>query len=309
MQPNSGNKKYLKLSVIIGGSLLILFLVGGYILQRERKHLIEEKEAFVALERSKMEDELTELQAEYGAQVEKIRTGSGYGEQYMNLSSDSLLEQMGAQRAKIERLTEELKAVRAADAKRIGELSKEIQSLRKVLKFYVSQVDSLQRINTQLSEENRQVKSNMASVQAEAQRLRTERNTLTHQVAKAARLEARNIRCLPLDKRGKKTNRIDRVQTVQIDLTISKNITASPGARTIYVRILNPNDQPVVANGALFSYEGVSLQATLNKSIEYGGEDLPVTIYWNINETLLNGVYRLHFFADGEMIGSTSLAL
>lgn len=304
------SKKYARLSIIIvGAAVLLLLLVGGYLLYQERERLVEEKEAFVALEKSKMEDELTELQAEYGLQVEKIRTGSGYGEQYMNLSSDSLLEQLGSQRAKIERLSEELKAVKAADAKRIGELSREVQTLRKVLKTYVSQVDSLQRLNTQLTEENRKVKSNMASVQAEAARLRTEKTTLTDQVARAARLEARDIRCLSLDKRGKKTRRIDRIQTVQIDLTIAKNITATPGGRTIYVRILNPNDQPVLSNGATFQYEGAILQSTIAKAVEYGGEDLSVTLYWNINETLLSGTYRLHFFADGEMIGSTSLVL
>ncbi len=228
----------------------------------------------------------------------------------MHLSSDSLLEQLGTERAKIERLSEELRAVKAADAKRIGELSKEVQTLRKVLKSYVSQVDSLQRLNTQLTEENRQVKSNMETVRAEAERLRSEKSTLTHQVARAARLEARNIRCVTLDKRGKKSSRIDRIETVQIDLTIAKNITATPGGRTIYARILNPNDQPVASsNGAIFSYEGSQLQATLSKSVEYGGEELPITLYWNINETLLNGTYRIHLFADGEMIGSTSLTL
>ncbi len=304
------DKKNIKLLLIVTAVMALLLSIGGYLLQRERKQLQTEKEAFVALEKSKMEDELTELQAEYGLQVEKIRTGSGYGEQYMHLSSDSLLEQLGTERAKIERLSEELRAVKAADAKRIGELSKEVQTLRKVLKSYVSQVDSLQRLNTQLTEENRQVKSNMETVRAEAERLRSEKSTLTHQVARAARLEARNIRCVTLDKRGKKSSRIDRIETVQIDLTIAKNITATPGSRTIYARILNPNDQPVASsNGAIFSYEGSQLQATLSKSVEYGGEELPITLYWNINETLLNGTYRIHLFADGEMIGSTSLTL
>ncbi len=304
------DKKNIKLLLIVTAVMALLLSIGGYLLQRERKQLQTEKEAFVALEKSKMEDELTELQAEYGIQVEKIRTGSGYGEQYMHLSSDSLLEQLGTERAKIERLSEELRAVKAADAKRIGELSKEVQTLRKVLKSYVSQVDSLQRLNTQLTEENRQVKSNMETVRAEAERLRSEKSTLTHQVARAARLEARNIRCVTLDKRGKKSSRIDRIETVQIDLTIAKNITATPGGRTIYARILNPNDQPVASsNGAIFSYEGSQLQATLSKSVEYGGEELPITLYWNINETLLNGTYRIHLFADGEMIGSTSLTL
>ncbi len=74
------DKKNIKLLLIVTAVMALLLSIGGYLLQRERKQLQTEKEAFVALEKSKMEDELTELQAEYGLQVEKIRTGSGYGE-------------------------------------------------------------------------------------------------------------------------------------------------------------------------------------------------------------------------------------
>lgn len=301
--------KIITLSVAAGIGVIFLALMGILYIQSEKKKLSEEKEAFVALERNKMQDELAELQAEYGLQVEKIRSGSGYGEQYMHLSSDSLLEQLGSERAKVERLAEELHSVKATDAKRIGQLSKEVQTLRKILKSYVSQVDSLQRINTQLQEENKQVRDNIATVEAEAQRLRTEKNSLTNQVARAARLDTRDIRCTALDKKGKKTNKIDRVRTIQIDLTLQKNVTAQPGSRTIYIRILNPNDQPVTAMGGAFTYEGSTLQATVSKVIEYGGEEMPITMYWNINETLLSGTYRVALFADGEIIGQTTIVL
>ena len=48
----------------------------------------------------------------------------------MHIVPDSLLDQLGEAQAKINRLTEELRAVKDTDAKRINELSQEITSLR-----------------------------------------------------------------------------------------------------------------------------------------------------------------------------------
>jgi hypothetical protein len=42
----------------------------------------------------------------------------------------------------------------------------------------------------------------------------------------------------------------------------------------------------------------------MRKTIEYGGEETTVTTYWNVNEFLGAGEYRVSIFADGNMIGS-----
>ena len=46
----------------------------------------------------------------------------------------------------------------------------------------------------------------------------------------------------------------------------------------------------------------------MKKAVEYNGEETPVTTYWNINEFLSEGTYRVSIFAEGNMIGSRSFS-
>ena len=42
----------------------------------------------------------------------------------------------------------------------------------------------------------------------------------------------------------------------------------------------------------------------MKKSIEYTGEEMPVTLYWPVTQVLETGQYRVSVFVDGNMIGS-----
>ena len=298
--------------LIVAAFVVVVFLLGLLffsLLSRERRHLDKGKKELVEMERAKMQEELSILQEEFGIQAQKIRGASGYGENRLHIVSDSLLDQLGEAQAKINRLTEELCAVKDTDAKRINELSQEITSLRKVLRSYVEQIDSLQRINTELREENQKMSDHIEATEAESRRLAGEKNSLTAQVARAARLEAQGLRTATLDKRGRTTQRIEKIQSIKIEGTIARNVTAQPGRRILYLRILNPNDQALAGDGAAFSYEGSTLHSSASKEIEYGGEDLPFVLYWNVAETLLVGTYRVELFADGSLVGRTSFTL
>ena len=55
-----------------------------------------------------------------------------------------------------------------------------------------------------------------------------------------------------------------------------------------------------------FTYENREIGYSMKKYIEYTGEEQAVTMYWDIEEFLQPGTYRLFLFADGVMIGSNS---
>ena len=51
-----------------------------------------------------------------------------------------------------------------------------------------------------------------------------------------------------------------------------------------------------------------SLQSSMQKTIEYGGQETPVTLFWTVNQALLEGTYNVSIFTDGNMIGSRSFS-
>ena len=57
------------------------------------------------------------------------------------------------EQAKVQRLMEELRTVKSTNAKEIARLKKELATLRKIMRNYVIQIDSLNRANEQLKVE------------------------------------------------------------------------------------------------------------------------------------------------------------
>ena len=296
--------------VLIAPLAVIVALVIGFIfiLRSQRTELEEEKAVLVNQQRDIMEEELTKLAAEYDIQYKKL--SAGQGEQKFSLATDSLISQILAERAKVEQLQKELKASKATSAKRIDQLSREVTTLRNVLRTYVVQIDSLQATNERLRAENTEVKENYNRVTSQAQQLSSEKVHLSDRVKLAAKLDATAISITPIDKRGKQTKTLSKVVNLQIRFTISKNVTAEVGEKTFYCRITQPNDELLVKAGAgTFAFEGKQIPYSIRREIEYNGEETPLVMYWPVEESLQSGMYQLRIFADGNLIGSASFSL
>ena len=96
----------------------------------------------------------------------------------------------------------------------------------------------------------------------------------------------------------------------KINFSIVKNITAETGERTLYIRITKPdNDVLTKSSSNTFPYENRELVYSIKKYIEYNGEEQAVTVYWDVEEYLYAGTYRVDIFADGTLIGSQSFSL
>ena len=110
-----------------------------------------------------------------------------------------------------------------------------------------------------------------------------------------------------LNKRDKATRKLKDTKKIQVNFTITRNVTASNGYRTIYVRITNPGGN-TLGGGGTFGYENRTLECSMKKSVEYTGEEVVVSTYWNVTQMLEGGQYRVSIFADGNMIGSRTFS-
>ena len=244
-----------------------------------------------------MEDQLTELSLQY----------EGYK---FNIGNDSLLNLWSTEHAQVQRLQEELRTVKATNTKEIARLKKELQTLRKIMRNYVVQIDSLNRANEQLKVEKNEAVKKYKQASSTATTLKKEKEKLTERVTLASRLDATGINVTPVNGRGKKAKVIKKMEQFVVDFRISKNITAPVGEKTIFVRIMKPDDDILLKSRAdVFTFEGKEINYSMKKLVEYDGEELPVTMYWNIEEFLSPGTYRVDIFADGNLIGRKSFTL
>lgn len=287
--------------LIILGILVALIAIAAAVLGYHyfyTKPLLEENEELkelAELEKQEMESQYRDFDVQY----EMLQS---------QLSNDSLIAQIENERRHTQQLLEELERTKATDAAEIKRLKAEIASLREVLKSYIVQVDSLNRLNQSLSEENTQIKAQVAEQSTQISTLSTERNQLKDKVNIAAQLDATGFWVTPKNKKSKDTQKVKDVKKLAFGFTIVKNVTAQNGQRIIYARILKP-DNSVMGQKGVFAYENTQLEYTEKKYIDYTGEEEKVTMYSDVTEFLEAGTYKLFVFCDKQMIGQTTFTL
>lgn len=271
--------------------------------------------AYLAWRTNRAEEDRQQMeQLQQLAEMDKLEMQNEYEEfarQYQELqtqiNNDSLVAQLAKEQQRVQDLLEELKRTKDDDAAEIMRLKKELATLREILRQYIIQIDSLNHLNQQLNLENENLRTENMQAQEHITSLTTEKETLTDKVTIAAQLDATGVRAFGKNKKGKETNKIKDVKRMQISFNISRNVTAQTGMKSVYVRITTPTNE-VLTQGGTFPYENRTLEYSIRKDIEYTGEEQTVTVYWDVNQTLLGGTYRADIFADGNRIGGTTFA-
>lgn len=285
------------LIVSITLALVLLAALVAYLVYRtdraeEARQQMEQLQALAEMDKMEMQNEYEEFARQYQ-------------ELQMQINNDSLVAQLEKEQQRVEELLEELRKTKKDDAAEIMRLKKELATLREILRNYVMQIDSLNRLNQQLNQENENLRTQNVQAQQHITSLTTEKETLSEQVNIASQLDATGVTAIGKNKKGKAVKKIKDVRNFQISFSISRNVTAKTGMKSIYVRLLTPTGE-VLTQGGTFPYENRQLEYSIRKDIEYTGEEQSVTVYWDVAQTLLAGTYRADIFADGSRIGGTT---
>lgn len=274
--------------ILIGSMAYLIFSLSKS--NEENKQMLE----LVEMDKREMENEYENFARQYN-------------EMKTQVTNDSLMTQLEREQQRTQELLEELRRTKNNDAAEITRLKKELATMREVLKSFVAEIDSLNRLNTQLMGENEDLRQQQAVQQQQISNLSSEKASLSDKVEIASQLDATAIRITSLNKRGKEAKKTKDVRKFQISFNIARNVTAASGNKSIYVRILKPTGE-VLDGGGTFDFENRRLEYSIRKDIEYNGEETPVTVYWDVNEMLIAGQYRVQIFADGKNIGGGSIS-
>lgn len=288
----------MKKKILIPIVILALLLLGG--IGYLYKQLNDQKQENAAMQ------ELAELDKKE-MENEYEQFARQYSEMKTQINNDSILAQLTKEQLRTQELLKELQQVKATDAAEITRLKKELATCRAVIRSYVLEIDSLNRLNKNLQAENMLVKGQLEESTKQIDSLNANNEDLSQKVAIASQLDIVNMQMLLLDKRGKETNRIKKAKNLQVDFSLAKNVTAKNGVRQIYVRITTPSGT-VLTQGGTFTYENRTLQYSMRKQIEYSGKETPVSTYWDVKEFLSDGTYQVSIFSEGSLIGSRSFS-
>ena len=284
-----------QLIAIIGLLIIITAILIGFLVTRNSQ--MQEMQQEYIVDKQELEDEYEAISLQY----------EGFK---FSVQNDSLLYKLQNEQTKVLRLQEELRMTQASDKAEIKRLSDELATLRKILRSYIQQIDSLNTLNQELRAENEQITNQYNRTSRTLQQVSQEREKLSEKVSLAAQLVATNINTKAVNDRGREQTRLSRSTQFVVSFTVTRNITAEPGERTIFIRIMTP-DGNVLSKSSdnRFAYENSDIIYSMRRVVEYGGEEIPVTMYWDIEEFLMPGTYKADIFADGHHIGSNSFAM
>lgn len=268
---------------------VVAILLGIKLYIDSRTHA--ENMQYVEAEKSKLEEELNGLIVEYDS---------------LKMSSDSLETQLTAEQEKIRQLLKR----QASSATKIKMYERELGTLRKIMRSYIVQIDSLNMRNQELTEENIQVRGELQRVSKDYEDVTKERDELSSTVKLAQKLSAKTIIPEGLNNNSKPKDKIRKVEKIRVCFTIMENSVAIAGNKMIYLRIIRP-DEVVLSSpeAGMFEYEGESLVYSAKRELEYENMDIDMCIYWDVTEELIPGTYFVNLYAEGYEIGTASFAL
>ena len=288
--------------IIIGIATLIIGVLAYSVYYFFRKTKEQEAEMvevveMMNFEKKQVEKEFADLSVEF----------DGYT---ANIKNDSLVQKLQNEKMKVKQLLDELKVTKSTNAKRISELKAELAGVRRIMIQYVNQIDSLNSANKVLVHQNVEVTKKYHAVSETAAQLSKEKESLNQVVSRAAILEVTHFSFVPLNSKNKKVGWFTQMANMQFNYTITKNVTAQPGEKTMYLRITRPDDEVLCKNkNNLFQYENKKIVYSISKVFEYTGESIVDALYWKVEEIIPKGNYRAEFFADGNRIGSFSFTV
>ncbi len=279
------------IAIALGISVALMLLLGGLLL--------------------KTNSEMTEMEEVFKEEKETLITE--YQDLYLDYDSlrrydTDLNDKLDQERERVMQLQEELKTVKATNARKIKELQSELKTMRTVMVSFVHQIDSLNQTNIRLTDENEKMRTQVAQVRQSYNELKNENKNLSEQVEIAARLEAKNISAVGLNFNEKKATSVAKISKVKISFTIAKNVSAQVGLRSVYLRFTRPDGQLLMhSKNDTFKYEDAQINYSAMREVEYGGDDTDSYIVYKVDAgELMEGSYDIELFCGGEIIGRSS---
>jgi hypothetical protein len=191
--------------------------------------------------------------------------------------------------------------------------------LREITQGYVHQIDSLYTVNHELKEENEKIRQQYSREQDKSRELIREKETLVDKVKEATVLRAYNVSALGVRSTGsgreRETDKAKKIEQVKVCFTLSENKLTAPGIKTVYIRILRPDNVVVtqkVGEDYSFTFQDQQLEYTTKKEVDYQNADLYTCLFWtkkSKEEAAMVGVYKVSVYTDGYLIGETSFEL
>ena len=231
---------------------------------------------------------------------------------YATLSSDydTINMQLDSSREEVSQLIERIKKTEATNRSKIRQYERELGTLRSIMKNYITQIDSLNTLNKQLTADAAAARREAAESRRKSEQLSKTVANLTGQVAAGAVIKARGIRIEAYNASDKVTDRSSRVVRLLTTLSLVENDLAPKEPVRVYIRVKGP-DGVLLTNSEqrTFTYSGEPMICSASREVDYQGKEVELSIYLNDITGYVKGIYTVEAYTEQTLLGTAELML
>ena len=228
------------------------------------------------------------------------------------------IDSINTQREKINNLMQEVDKLdkkSKRDWRKIYKLKKEAETLRNIMKGYIHTIDSLNTLNINLSNDLTEKTQKLSNVSKQNKKIIKQNEALQKQVAIGAVLQINNVLSSGIRIRSSgaqsETTRASKTNMIKTCFSIIENKLAQAGDKEIYIRILDSEGALLNAPTPLtiINQQKEELKMSSKRTINYQNQDTDLCIFYEIENSIPAGNYSVEVYAEGFLIGETSIAL
>jgi len=287
--------------------LLALLLVGNgtfawlWLKERGRANTVVVEREQVTVERDNVKKDLLDLQQEYAT---------------LQTNDAALQKELEDKRAEIAELLEQAEKHKD-DAYIISKLRKETETLRKIMKHFVVQIDSLNTLNKTLIVEKDKVSADLNAEKDKTTQLSKDKDALQSTVNLGSVLKAENptVKGVKFKSGGKKeveTTKASRVERIKVSFVLGENKIAKKGTKAVYVRIVTPDGKELTKSMDdmnMVKFNGSKGYYAAKQDVNYNGEDVAVDVFCPSPSEFVPGKYLVNIICDDVIVGESSITL
>jgi hypothetical protein len=262
--------------------------------------IVVEKEQVIA-DRDNVKADLLQLQEEYAS---------------LQTNDQAVQKELEEKRAQISELLEQADKHKN-DAYIISKLKKETETLRKIMKHFVVEIDSLNTLNKTIVAEKEKVKADLSTEKGRTSQLAKEKEDLQKTVSLGSVLKAENptVKGVKFKSGGTKeveTTKASRVEKIKVSFVLGENKIAKSGTKSVFVRVVTPDGKELTKSaeeGNMIKFNGSKGYYAAKQDVTYSNEDVAVDVFCANPVPFIPGKYLIDIICDEVVIGQTSITL
>ncbi len=228
----------------------------------------------------------------------------------LNTDYESINHQLDTSREQVALLIEKLNKTEATNRAKIRQYEKELGTLRSIMKGYIVQIDSLNTLNKKLTADAAAARREAAESRRANEELSQQVSNLSEQVNAGKVLKARGVSLTAYYSNDREGDRHSRVRYMMANLSLLENSLAEAGPVRVYARVKDPDGVLLMNNESTdFVVNGVTMQATASREVDYEGSELDISIYINDTGEFVKGIYTLETYTEKGLLGRAECLL